>query len=269
MTSISQLITFAHEHRIPVFLVCNAAALLAALCAFHARMPFAPRTRALLLATMAAGGPIGAVLLGVVLRLPRFLAQRGHVHFMADGWLMAYGALFGVAAACAGVARLRGLSPRGILDALAPSLGLLVMFGRLGCLFAGCDFGMRTSLPWAVVYPRGMPAYEDHLHAGTIDAGALFSQSVHPTQLYESLLGLAMFLVARARLGAKAREGSSFAYVMAVYALGRFGIERLRGDPRPMIGPMSLPQCVSLVVLAAVTLLLSATPRDERGGATS
>jgi prolipoprotein diacylglyceryltransferase len=50
----------------------------------------------------------------------------------------------------------------------------------------------------------------------------------------------------------RTNPGTTFRVVALTYAVGRFAIELLRADPRPMSGPLSLPQALSLVVVAIV-----------------
>jgi phosphatidylglycerol:prolipoprotein diacylglycerol transferase len=189
----------------------------------------------------ALGAIAGAPLLGMLLRTPRALLGDG-VDPFAPGLLMAYGALFGAIAAVALTAQ-GGAARSARLDALAPALGALVAVGRSGCALAGCCFGHATSLPWATGDGR------------------------HPTALYEVALGLAMIGVALARPPSGARP-TALVRTVALYAAGRFAIEALRADPRPLAGPLTLPQWISVVVLAgaaALALSWSQEPLNEAG----
>ncbi len=82
---------------------------------------------------------------------------------------------------------------------------------------------------------------------------------VHPTQLYESLLGLALCaaaIIAGRTAWARRGEGRVFAVVAGGYALGRIAIENARGDlGRGVLGPLSSAQMVCGLVLAALALL--------------
>jgi phosphatidylglycerol:prolipoprotein diacylglycerol transferase len=77
---------------------------------------------------------------------------------------------------------------------LAVSLGTAIT--RVGCLLYGCDYGRPApALPWGIRFPAGSPAHVDHVNRHLIDASAAWSERVHPTQIYESLLGLGVFLL--------------------------------------------------------------------------
>src|SRR5262249_49159849 len=71
-----------------------------------------------------------------------------------------------------------------LVDACAPSLALGVAIVRIGCFAASCDYGKGTDLPWAVVFTR--------LDAARL-TGVPLGVPLHPSQLYESALGVVLF----------------------------------------------------------------------------
>ena len=148
-------------------------------------------------------------------------------------------------ASFAGLARLRGAPALEGLDRLAPCLGALVVLGRLGCFFAGCDFGEVSPAPWAVRFPPGTPAFAEHAARGLVLSGDHRSLPVHPTQLYEALLGAlasASALIVASRRGPGGRggrgapggrgasHGRALWTATLVYAAGRLALDGLRGD---------------------------------------
>lgn len=66
-----------------------------------------------------------------------------------------------------------------ITDSIAPALALGISLGRIGCFLNGCCLGRPTSLPWGVKFPR-------------LEASS--NLRLHPTQLYESLVMLLIFI---------------------------------------------------------------------------
>ncbi len=201
------------------------------------------------------GAAAGAALLPMVLRVPAAIATRSLAP-LATGDRMAIGALLGFVAAIALAARCRGLAPLRALDRLAPSMGALVVLGRVGCFLEGCDFGSVTRAPWAVTYPPGSHAFEHQLGLGMVRATDGASLPVHPAQLYEALVGAAMIaaaiLVLRARRTGRAlgHDGAALRAAMATYAVGRFLVEMARGDERGALGPLSTPQWMAIALLA-------------------
>jgi len=140
-----------------------------------------------------------------------------------------FGALGGLVFGSVLVARARGYSGRSVLDALAAPLGAMIAIARTGCFFAGCDFGRATDAAWGLSYPRWTPAFRAQLDGGLIDARAMRTLPVHPTQLYEALLGL-VILGAALLSGRPRRTGDRFAAAALTYAAGRMAIDVFRGD---------------------------------------
>ncbi len=152
-----------------------------------------------------------------------------------------------------------------LFDLLVAPMGVALVCARLGCFVAGCDFGKVSSAPWAMRFPAGSPAWHAHVSAGLVPSGRAWSLPVHPTQLYEAFLGLAIAVVAL-WLGrtawARARAGRVALAGVILYAVGRFVIEDLRADMgRGFFGPLSLGQAMSLAVVVAAAAALAATHR--------
>ena len=78
--------------------------------------------------------------------------------------------------------------------------------------------------------------------------------SVLPTQLFEAaaLLALFAFLYVLYRRGRRYTAG---AYLVG-YAVIRFGMEFLRGDPRAAVGPFSISQTISIVMIVVGSLFI-------------
>src|SRR5471030_998622 len=97
------------------------------------------------------------------------------------GGLVYYGGLIGGIAAGIICIRWRKLPLWKTADVLAPSIALGNVFGRTGCLVNGCCYGRPTDLPWGISFPEDNP-----LHPPTTP--------VHPTQIYDASLNLALYL---------------------------------------------------------------------------
>ena len=132
-------------------------------------------------------------------------------------------------------------------DASMPALALGYAIGRLGCFLNGDDYGTVSRVPWAVVYLSGTEVHAAQVARGWIGPGAMWSLPVHPVQLYASLLGLCLFVwLTNWR---PMRAGSRFCAFVISYGLARFIMEFVRGDFRPVLGPLSLPQVFSLIFI--------------------
>ena len=113
-------------------------------------------------------------------------------------------------------------------------------FGRLGCFFGGCCYGVEaTDGIW------GLPVSAPHgIHSETL---------VVPTQLYECLFLVALGAV-MALLYFRYKFNYNFSLYLIAYGVWRFGIEFARGDARGEFIPgMSLypSQIWSIVMVLA------------------
>lgn len=153
--------------------------------------------------------------------------------------------------------RRRGLPTWPTLDAAALAVAPGYAIGRLGCLLVGDDYGVPTDLPWGVVFRVGLPP---------TTAGNLRSEfgievpasipdgdwvAVHPTQLYETGLALAIWAVGVALLRRRVRPGTTLSVVVALLAAERFAIEFLRAKDDRFFGAFTLAQVVALAVFTA------------------
>lgn len=196
------------------------------------------------------GALVGGYLFELLRALPGALLAGDPARALRVGRAAYGGLLFGALAAAASLRAAR--EPLGpFFDRVAPGVGLIFAFVRTGCFLAGCDWGVASSAPWAVRFPPGSGAAVDHALRGWVPAGHA-SLPVHPTQLYEALVGLAGAAVALAVLRApRRRVGGAFVAFVAVYAAGRFAVELLRGDAeRGHYLALSTAQWVSLALLA-------------------
>jgi phosphatidylglycerol:prolipoprotein diacylglycerol transferase len=165
-------------------------------------------------------------------------------------------------------------------DDAVPSLASGLLITRIGCYLFGCDFGKRlpdgaprwlqtlgTFPHWAagtLATGEGSPAYVRHLdvYRGTSMETDLIRMNtsfpVHPTQIYESLVGLVLLgLLLWQRKYTKFRGQVFFLFVFA-YGFLRFVLELWRDDvERGSYGPtldahVYIPLCLFLMALAFV-----------------
>lgn len=136
-------------------------------------------------------------------------------------------------------------------------------FGRMGCLLAGCCFGVQTDGALAMSFPPGSPASEAQFRAQELASAAAWSHPVHPTQIYESAacLGIAAFCLLYLH-GRKRYDGHVFVGFLVLYALARFLLELLRADDRGGLSILSTSQLIG-VALVAVAVLLHARLRPR------
>ena len=141
-------------------------------------------------------------------------------------------------------------------DIAATTIPLGLAFGRMGCLLAGCCFGSECALPWALSFPPRSPAATAQLEHGALAGARLWSNPVHPTQIYEALVSLAIAAVCILWVAPRKRyDGQVFVVFLGSYAIGRALLETLRRDERGGLLGLSTSQAIGvLLVLAAFAL---------------
>lgn len=204
---------------------------------------------------------LAAVIAGIVVPMAidtvEHLARNGRFTVHWSGMTSFWGYLAGFAVVMA-LTRRYALPLGRFADVTAAPLGGALVLARLGCFLAGCDFGKVTAGPLAMRFPHASPAWHEHVRAGVLPPGRDASLPVHPTQLYEAAVGLAMIAVAlvvsRTAWG-RERGGRTFLAAAATYGVGRIGVEMLRGDAsRGLWLGLSSGQMFSLLLLAAVAI---------------
>jgi len=224
------------------------------------------------------------------------------------GGFVFYGGLIGAALGVWLFCRARKIPFLRLADIIAPTVALGQAFGRLGCFAAGCCWGKPASmhLPWAVRFPgagRALDIFGQHT-AGAIatdsqaqelrrwvieSSGQVFdhpvpgairvsdwvsqhgtSLPIHPTQLYESLAQLLLFVGLMIARRYRRFHGQIVALYLIGYAIIRTTVELFRGDfergtlhklidqvPLDAWWNISTSQFISLVMFAlGVTLLV-------------
>ena len=173
------------------------------------------------------------------------------------GGLVAYGGFVGGFVGSLWYLRRRGVALLPWADVAVPSLASGLLLTRIGCYLFGCDFGKPLSaaapawLKRLGTFPRwpsdvldgaGSPAWLQHVDTRGLSVSSPTSLPVHPTELYEALVG-GLLLLMLWRLG-KARRfsGESFFAFTFGYGYLRFCLELVRDDnERGSFGP-ALPE---------------------------
>lgn len=137
------------------------------------------------------------------------------------------------------------------LDMAGMMIPLGVFFGRLGCWFGGCCYGLRSD-DWGVSFPPWSPASHAQWQAGELGTPAHDSFPVLPTQLYEAGALLAIAAICMFVVHPRKRfDGQVFCISMIAYSAARFGLEYLRDDERGAFLWFSTSQWIGLGIIAA------------------
>lgn len=145
-----------------------------------------------------------------------------------------------------------------LADVAAPGLIFGQAVGRIACLLNGDAYGDPTHLGYGLVYPPGTPAYE-----------AFGSQPLWPAEVWEGQWDIIVFaLILILSRWRKWPRGIVFLSYIFLYAVGRFGLEYLRGDSPHFLFNWTAGQWTSfwLIIFALVvgTVLFLADQRKKK-----
>lgn len=164
--------------------------------------------------------------------------------------LVWYGGAIGGAIAVVAWMRWRRAMQLRIFDMCATVLALGYGIGRIGCQVSGDgDYGIRSSLPWAMGYPHGTVPTPPGVR-------------VQPTPIYETV---AMCLLAWGlwQLRDRVRPGVVFALYLLLSGLERLLVEFIRRNAEVFAG-LTAPQLESIVLMLIGATWLALIAR--RGG---
>ena len=188
---------------------------------------------------------LGSRVLYIVTNLDEFHTASDYFAFRRGG-LVAYGGFLGGFLGSWLFLKRKKLKLLPWADVAVPSLATGLMITRIGCYLFGCDFGKRLSdgapgwLKKLGTFPHwaegtldkgtGSPAWFQHFEKHLIGPDTAASLPVHPTQLYESLVGLSLFGLVMFQRKHQAFRGQVFLLFTFAYGFLRYGLEIIRDD---------------------------------------
>ena len=187
--------------------------------------------------------------------------------FLSRGGLVWYGGFIGGALAVILNSWRVGVPLRWTTQLAAPTLAAGYALGRVGCFLVNDDYGRPTDLPWGVKFPEGLPpSTAGNLKSlfgipipGGLDPSTVLA--VHPTQLYE----VAAMLVAFAVLWSLRKGGRPVGWLFGLYlvfaGIERFLVEIFRAKDDRFLGPFTLAQLASVIIVVIGISLLYAWRR--------
>ena len=195
----------------------------------------------------AAGLLIGAKLLYAITRLPSFISDYNtyssmsfyeKADFLFGGYVFygsLIGAVIGVLIFCHAFHFDRGI----FLNVLTPLIPFAQSFGRIGCFFGGCCYGVEYYGPFSVQFPYNEASPYLHLYprfpVQLIEAGLCF------------ILFVIIFIYTRKNTPVK---GASLGIYLISYGIIRFILEFFRGDTiRGIWLSLSTSQWISLFLI--------------------
>lgn len=175
------------------------------------------------------GAAIGGRLLHIITAPSAYLEDPAQIVSPDVSGFVFFGSMLAIIGGFYWLARRYDAAFSQVCDAGATWMPLGHTFGRLGCLMAGCCWGAPTDAPWSLSFGADSVAYL----AQEIPRQGDHTVPLHPTQLYESLGLLLLFLILlafRRRRGIEPPFVAGSRYLVGYGAL-RFCTEVFRGDP--------------------------------------
>lgn len=201
-------------------------------------------------------GLFGSRLFYVLISKPLFFIEHPLEFFKFwNGGMVFYGGLLFCIIAVWFFAKKNKMSFLDLVDFLIPYLPLAHIFGRIGCFLNGCCYGLPTDLPWgisvtntqSVTRPLGVP--------------------LHPTQLYEAMLNLIIFIILYRTGRRKKFKGQCVLLYGMLYPVGRSIIEIFRGDTERgfiISGIISTSQGISILIFVMCLIIYLKTIKKHR-----
>jgi len=205
----------------------------------------------------AVGLLVGARLFGIFTGLYRALANQETITadtFLNTG-IVFYGGLIGFILSFMLICRVWNKKiDCGVLDLLAVCIPLFHFWGRLGCFFSGCCYGIESYSIFAVLYTS---------HAG----GEVTTVSRIPVQIIEAVLNAMIFILLIRFLFKQMFKGRLLISYLFVYASMRIILELFRGDlARGVWNGVSFSQVVSVFVLISCLLVVVRKSKETKYG---
>jgi phosphatidylglycerol---prolipoprotein diacylglyceryl transferase len=154
-------------------------------------------------------------------------------------------------------------------DAAAPALAIGYALGRIGCFLVGDDFGRPTNSWVGIAFPKGSPpttAEELRRFGVTVDPSIppYTILKVHPTQIYESAAALLMFVILLAISRKPHTRGRTFGAFLVMMGIERFLVEIVRAKDDRFLGPFTIAQLISVLLVFAGAYLFARRDRQIR-----
>ena len=182
------------------------------------------------------GGLVGAKILAMIVAIPYFFNDSfNFFKWVMNSGMVFFGGLTGAFLMGELYIKLYGLSPQKIWDKVIIVLPLGQAFGRFGCFFAGCCYGVESET-LGVIFPY-------------ITNKNLENVKLLPTQLFEAGFCILLFIVLLI-FSVKSKKEYLILFIYSLsYGVFRFIIEFFRGDETRGVLLLSTSQWISIMLI--------------------
>jgi len=200
----------------------------------------------------AVGGILGSKIYYLIENFERVKADPSGMILSGAG-LVFLGGLMGGTLGVTYVIRKNNLSWLKFADIVAPLLILGYAVGRIGCFLVGDDYGLPTHVAWGLEFPNGLPpstysVFQSYYPWVSLEGFSPGVLKVHPTQIYESIIGFGIFYFLYKRRKKVLVVGSLFFTYLIFAGSERFLIEFLRVNTKYFF-ELSASQLISLIMI--------------------
>ncbi len=184
-----------------------------------------------------------------------------------------WGGLIGGIVASAGTIWYKKARFSDVSDATAPGLAAAYAVGRSGCWAVGDDYGRPWDGPLAVAFPEGAPPstvqnlVQQFGVKGYENLPPNEVLAVHPTQLYETAMGVVMFFILWRLRNHRHAAGWLFGAYCVLAGLERFIVEFFRAKDDRFFGALTMAQVIAIVFALGGAAWMYARSNRERATA--
>lgn len=187
------------------------------------------------------GALVGSKLLFIIVSLPQIIEYKPSLLALLSGGFVFFGGVFGGALGLWIYCKQFKMSMAQFLEIYTTVLPLAHAFGRVGCFFSGCCYGVAYDGPLCYTYHTAL--------AETTPIGV----PLLPIQLIEAAFLLVLFAILLiVYLRSKDKVGKTTPLYLLLYAVLRFILEFFRGDRERGIFLLSTSQWICIVILCVL-----------------
>lgn len=188
--------------------------------------------------------------------------------FFSRGGFVFWGGFIGAVFLCWATIKYKKLPFLRIADVAGIAIAAGYSVGRTGCWAVGDDYGRPWASRFAVMFPEGAPPSTASIMSSqfgvSFPAGVAPDTviAVHPTQLYEVVMGFLMFAVLWSLRKQSHKPGWLFGMYCIVAGLERFIVEFFRAKDDHLALGLTAAQVIAITIFT-IGLVIVATRRGS------
>lgn len=191
---------------------------------------------------------VGSRLVFIISMIPAMIKEFSFdklVRYILNGGIVFYGGMLGSILGIFIYSFIRKDDRRKVYNYFSPAIPLFHIFGRIGCFFGGCCYGIECSWGFSMAETPDIIRF--------------------PVQIAESICNLIIFIVMNILEKKKGTNINLLMVYLYAYSVCRFVLEFFRGDIiRGLWGFLSTSQIISILILFMCTVYCLIKKRKEK-----